>query len=448
MGDRDAAWPRAPRGRGDPVDAADARRQAARGLQALRGINRGLIAPAAPRDRASTARSSSARTAPRRWPPRRRRGAPAATSSRAGPSPSCRREGRWLEAQGCSPSRALRRGAPRAGHGRTPSRTPRARWPDQVFTPRDAQQRGGLLAAAQRRGATISTAEPLPTERRGLGEAIGVGKGTVSLEDIERAGAIFVIGQNPGTNHPRMLTTLAAAKRRAARIVAINPLRERLARAPGILALPGGRRDRDLYLQVRGGRGAAQGHHEGTAGGRGARAGTRARLAVHPAAHRGIRGAAHRSRGAALRGAGGAQRHPAPRHARSGGDLRRRGRRRRMLGDGDHATPARVANAGDPNLLPLRQHRPPGAGPCRSGGHSNAGDRTVGITSARQALRGWERSSTSPARRTGLDVVGAIRGFATRRARLLALVGTRGGDARHRATAASSAGSRCRSRPR
>ena len=65
----------------------------------------------------------------------------------------------------------------------------------------------------------------------GLGEAIGVGKGTVSLEDIERAGAIFVIGQNPGTNHPRMLTTLAAAKRRGARIVAINPLRERGPRA-------------------------------------------------------------------------------------------------------------------------------------------------------------------------------------------------------------------------
>jgi len=58
-------------------------------------------------------------------------------------------------------------------------------------------------------------------------EVIGVGKGTVGLEDFERTDAIFVIGQNPGTNHPRMLTALRAAKRRGCRIVSINPLRER-----------------------------------------------------------------------------------------------------------------------------------------------------------------------------------------------------------------------------
>lgn len=59
-----------------------------------------------------------------------------------------------------------------------------------------------------------------------LSESIGVGKGTVTLADFERADAIFVIGQNPGTNHPRMLATLEAAKRRGATIVAINPLPE------------------------------------------------------------------------------------------------------------------------------------------------------------------------------------------------------------------------------
>ena len=59
-----------------------------------------------------------------------------------------------------------------------------------------------------------------------LSEAIGIGKGTVKLEDFERADAIFVVGQNPGTNHPRMLTTLEAAKARGAKIVSINPLPE------------------------------------------------------------------------------------------------------------------------------------------------------------------------------------------------------------------------------
>ena len=56
---------------------------------------------------------------------------------------------------------------------------------------------------------------------------IGVGKGTVTLEDFERADAIFVFGQNPGTNHPRMLGELRAASKRGARIVSFNPLRER-----------------------------------------------------------------------------------------------------------------------------------------------------------------------------------------------------------------------------
>ncbi len=62
---------------------------------------------------------------------------------------------------------------------------------------------------------------------RGLSEVIGVGKGTVSLEDFARAEAIFILGQNPGTNHPRMLTHLQEAARRGCRIVSINPLRER-----------------------------------------------------------------------------------------------------------------------------------------------------------------------------------------------------------------------------
>ncbi|MBY5737404.1 FdhF/YdeP family oxidoreductase [Rhizobium leguminosarum] len=58
-------------------------------------------------------------------------------------------------------------------------------------------------------------------------QAVGVGKGTVLLEDFEEADAIFVIGQNPGTNHPRMLGDLRRAAIRGARVVVFNPIRER-----------------------------------------------------------------------------------------------------------------------------------------------------------------------------------------------------------------------------
>ena len=55
---------------------------------------------------------------------------------------------------------------------------------------------------------------------------IGVGKGCVTLDDFEKADAIFILGQNPGTNHPRMLTALQHAKKRGCRIVSINPMPE------------------------------------------------------------------------------------------------------------------------------------------------------------------------------------------------------------------------------
>jgi molybdopterin-dependent oxidoreductase alpha subunit len=59
-----------------------------------------------------------------------------------------------------------------------------------------------------------------------LGETLGVGKGNVSLDDIHAADLIFVIGQNPGTNHPRMLTALERTKRNGGTIIAVNPLPE------------------------------------------------------------------------------------------------------------------------------------------------------------------------------------------------------------------------------
>ncbi|AMO49622.1 formate dehydrogenase [Enterobacter sp. FY-07] len=61
----------------------------------------------------------------------------------------------------------------------------------------------------------------------GLKRSIGVGKGTIHLADFDKADAIFVFGQNPGTNHPRMLHSLRHAADRGARIVTFNTLRER-----------------------------------------------------------------------------------------------------------------------------------------------------------------------------------------------------------------------------
>jgi molybdopterin-dependent oxidoreductase alpha subunit len=61
----------------------------------------------------------------------------------------------------------------------------------------------------------------------GLPESIGVGKGTVTLEDFDHSDAVFCIGHNPGTNHPRMLTTLREVAKRGTPIIVINPLRER-----------------------------------------------------------------------------------------------------------------------------------------------------------------------------------------------------------------------------
>jgi len=60
-----------------------------------------------------------------------------------------------------------------------------------------------------------------------LGQSIGVGKGTVTLDDFQLADAIFVFGQNPGTNHPRMLDALRDAAKRGCEIVGFNPLKER-----------------------------------------------------------------------------------------------------------------------------------------------------------------------------------------------------------------------------
>jgi formate dehydrogenase major subunit len=59
-----------------------------------------------------------------------------------------------------------------------------------------------------------------------LAETIGIGKASVTLQDVYNAELLILAGQNPGTNHPRMLSALEVAKRRGAKIIAVNPLRE------------------------------------------------------------------------------------------------------------------------------------------------------------------------------------------------------------------------------
>ncbi|WP_181778970.1 FdhF/YdeP family oxidoreductase [Pseudonocardia pini] len=92
----------------------------------------------------------------------------------------------------------------------------------------------------------------------GLARTIGIGKGSVSLQDIHEADLIVVSGQNPGTNHPRMLSALEIAKQNGAKILAINPLRE-----AGLLAFDNPQKPKgllgrgtalaDRYLQIRAG---------------------------------------------------------------------------------------------------------------------------------------------------------------------------------------------------
>ncbi|GAA1067579.1 FdhF/YdeP family oxidoreductase [Streptomyces asiaticus] len=89
-----------------------------------------------------------------------------------------------------------------------------------------------------------------------LTETLGVGKGSVLLEDLYKADLIVVAGQNPGTNHPRMLSALEKAKANGAKIISINPLPEAgLERfknpqnARGIAG--GGTALTDLFLQIR-----------------------------------------------------------------------------------------------------------------------------------------------------------------------------------------------------
>jgi molybdopterin-dependent oxidoreductase alpha subunit len=88
-----------------------------------------------------------------------------------------------------------------------------------------------------------------------LTETIGIGKGSVSLDDLHQADLIIVAGQNPGTNHPRMLTALERAKAAGARVISVNPLPEagleRFKNPQTPKGLTTGTALTDLFLQIR-----------------------------------------------------------------------------------------------------------------------------------------------------------------------------------------------------
>lgn len=90
----------------------------------------------------------------------------------------------------------------------------------------------------------------------GLSKTLGIGKGAVTLADMHEADLILVIGQNPGTNHPRMLNALEQCKKNGGNIIAVNPLKEAglehytNPQSPWSI-LSGGSSLADLYLQVR-----------------------------------------------------------------------------------------------------------------------------------------------------------------------------------------------------
>lgn len=89
-----------------------------------------------------------------------------------------------------------------------------------------------------------------------LGETLGIGKGSVTLADLHQAEVILVMGQNPGTNHPRMLSALEKCKENGGKIISVNPLPEAgLIRFTNpqrpLKMLTGGTPLCDLFLQVR-----------------------------------------------------------------------------------------------------------------------------------------------------------------------------------------------------
>ncbi|MFT4194906.1 FdhF/YdeP family oxidoreductase [Ottowia sp.] len=252
---------------------------------------------------------------------------------------------------------------------------------------------------------------------------IGVGKGTVSLADFELADAIFIFGQNPGTNHPRMLGELRAAHRRGARIVSFNPLRERgLERfqdpqSKMEMATLGSTPISTQYFQLRvgGDLAAVKGLMKHVLEQEDARPGTvldHAFIAQHTTGFEALAADLRAERWDVLEAESGLT----EAQLRSAGDVYiGAGSAIFCWGMGITQHPHSVATIQMlVNLLMLRGNLGrPGAGACPVRGHSNVqGDRTMGIWEkppARLLDRLQQVFGFEPPRRHGVDTVGAIR---------------------------------------
>ncbi len=88
-----------------------------------------------------------------------------------------------------------------------------------------------------------------------LSETLGIGKGSVKLEDFDKAEVVIVMGQNPGTNHPRMLSALQKCKENGGKVISINPLEEagllKFKNPQEVTGILSGTTLTDIYLQVR-----------------------------------------------------------------------------------------------------------------------------------------------------------------------------------------------------
>jgi len=227
----------------------------------------------------------------------------------------------------------------------------------------------------------------------GLPHSIGIGKGTVSLDDFDHCELLIALGHNPGTNHPRMMGTLHEVARRGVPIIVFNPLRERALerfadpQSPVEMATLGATEIASTYLQpkIGGDAAALKGIMKAlleldAAAGPDATVLDRAFIAEHTEGFEALAADLHAASWQDIEAVSGlpedALRQVAEAYARSNATIVTYG-----MGITQHSTGTQNVQQ-IANLLLLRGNfGKPGAGICPLRGHSNVqGDRTVGIT--------------------------------------------------------------------